>query len=146
MPLRKETEGLSFSLSHLSAMLMHIPRVLRLSMLCLAHSRLRMELDLPSHTDSTGREGYTHFTSRWFNHSSSLQQCFSWMHLSPCAQHSAISVNVSQSFWLTYKKETSPEPTYLWLKCWFRTSLPFSTKTSRMWIALIFRCAFPCRK
>lgn len=30
-----------------------------------------------------------------------------------------------------------------WLKCCSRTSLPFSTRTSRMWIALIFRWAFP---
>ena len=30
-----------------------------------------------------------------------------------------------------------------WLKCCSRTSLPFSTRTSRMWMALIFRWAFP---
>lgn len=33
--------------------------------------------------------------------------------------------------------------TNLWLKCCSRTSLPFSTRTSRMWMALIFRWAFP---
>lgn len=34
-------------------------------------------------------------------------------------------------------------PSDRWLKCCSRTSLPFSTRTSRMWIALIFRWAFP---
>lgn len=41
------------------------------------------------------------------------------------------------------QKKPSPDPTYLWLKCCVRTSLPFSTKASRMWMALIFRWAFP---
>lgn len=41
------------------------------------------------------------------------------------------------------QKTASPDPAYLWLKCCVRTSLPFSTKASRMWMALIFRWAFP---
>lgn len=53
---RKETEACSFSLSQLSAMLIHIPRMLSLPSLSLTHPRLRKERDLPSYTEKVQLE------------------------------------------------------------------------------------------
>lgn len=125
----------------LLSQLIHIPRMVSLPQPCLAHPKLRKKL---IYREDTVGKAYMYFSSEQLHYQFIFIAVFQLNALvSLCSAFCFLSEHCFPVTPRHVQKKASPEPTYLWLKCCVRTSLPFSTKTSRMWMALIFLWAFP---
>lgn len=140
MSLRKETEGLAPSLSsHLRSQNGQFTPAVPGSPYTKKEARAAL-----IHREDTDGKAYMYFSSEQlhsqliavFQLNALISLCSAFCFLSKCC----FPVTPTE---VHVQKKASPDPAYLWLKCCVRTSLPFSTKASRMWMALIFRWAFP---